>query len=52
MRFMMLLKADNRTEAGVLLDGVGRQPGSTGATVPFQNGKAVVTDGAFAETKT
>lgn len=73
MRFMMLLKADKTTEAGVLptradlevmgkfneelikagvlLDGAGLQPSSKGAKVTFQNGKAVVTDGPFAETK-
>ena len=73
MRFMMLLKADKRTEAGtlptredleamgrynealvkagVLLDGAGLQPSSKGARVTFQNGKAQVTDGPFAETK-
>jgi hypothetical protein len=73
MRFMMLLKADKVTEAGVLptredlevmgkyneelvkagvlLDGVGLQPTSKGAKVTFQNGKAQVTDGPFAETK-
>ena len=73
MRFMMLLKADKTTEAGVLptredleimgkyngelvkagvlLDGAGLQPSSKGAKVTFQNGKAHVTDGPFAETK-
>ena len=73
MRFMMLLKADRTTEAGVLptredlevmgkyneelvkagvmLDGAGLQPSSKGAKVTFQNGKAQVTDGPFAETK-
>jgi hypothetical protein len=73
MRFMMLLKADKNTEAGVLptrkdlevmgkyneelvkagvlLDGAGLQPSSKGAKVTFQNGKAQVTDGPFAETK-
>jgi len=73
MRFMMLLKADKTTEAGVLptrkelevmgkyneelvkagvlLDGAGLQPSSKGAKVTFQNGKAQVTDGPFAETK-
>jgi hypothetical protein len=73
MRFMMLLKADKTTEAGVLptkedlevmgkyneelvkagvmLDGAGLQPSSKGARITFQNGKAQVTDGPFAETK-
>src|SRR6185295_4475172 len=73
MRFMMLLKADKTSEAGVLptrkdlevmgkyneelvkagvlLDGAGLQPSSKGAKVTFQNGKAQITDGPFAETK-
>ena len=37
-------------KAGVLLDGAGLQPSSKGAKVTFQNGKAIVTDGPFAET--
>jgi hypothetical protein len=73
MRFMMLLKADKTTEAGVLptkedlevmgkyneelvkagvmLDGAGLQPSSKGARVTFKDGKALVTDGPFVETK-
>ncbi len=73
MRFMMIVKADRITEAGVLPtgkdlevmgryneelvkagvlpDGTGSQPTSKGARVTFQNGKAQVTDGPFAETK-
>jgi hypothetical protein len=73
VRFMMLLKADANTEAGmlpthhdlevmgkyneelvkagVMLDGAGLQPSSKGAKVTFQNGKSLVTDGPFAETK-
>ena len=73
MRFMMLLKADKTTEAGVLptkedleimgkyneelvkagvmLDGAGLQPSSKGAKVTFKDGKPLVTDGPFAETK-
>ena len=38
-------------KAGVMLDGAGLQPSSKGAKVTFQNGKAQVTDGPFAETK-
>jgi len=38
-------------KAGVLLDAAGLQPSSKGAKVTFQNGKAQVTDGPFAETK-
>jgi hypothetical protein len=73
VRFMMLLKADTRTEAGVLpthkdleamgkyneelvkagalLDAAGLQPSSKGAKITFQDGKALVVDGPFAETK-
>jgi hypothetical protein len=38
-------------KAGALLDGAGLQPTSKGAKVTFDNGKAQVTDGPFAETK-
>jgi hypothetical protein len=38
-------------KAGALLDAAGLQPSSKGAKVTFQNGKAHVTDGPFAETK-
>ncbi len=73
MRFMMLVKADSRTEAGalpsredlevmgkyneelvkagVLLHAEGLQPSSKGARVTSSNGRTVVTDGPFAETK-
>ena len=73
MRFMMIVKADKRTEAGempsegdletmgkynqelidagVLVDAAGLQPTSKGARVGLKNGKVVVTDGPFAETK-
>ena len=73
MRFMMIVKADRRTEAGVLptqedfavmgkynerlikagvlVDAAGLQPTSKGARVTSQNGKIVVTDGPFVETK-
>jgi len=73
VRFMMIVKADKRTEAGempseqdlaamgkynqelldagVMVDGAGLQPSSKGARVAFKDGKAVVTDGPFAETK-
>jgi hypothetical protein len=73
VRFMMIVKADKRTEAGempsekdlatmgtynqelidagVMVDGAGLQPSSKGARVGLQNGKLVVTDGPFAETK-
>ena len=73
MRFMMIVKADKRTEAGempseqdlatmgkynqelldagVMVDGAGLQPSSKGARVGYKDGKVVVTDGPFAETK-
>ena len=38
-------------DAGVLVDGAGLQPTSKGARVGLKNGKVVVTDGPFAETK-
>jgi hypothetical protein len=37
--------------AGALVDAAGLQPSSKGAKVTFQNGRAIVTDGPFAETK-
>jgi hypothetical protein len=38
-------------DAGVMVDGAGLQPSSKGARVGLKNGKVVVTDGPFAETK-
>jgi len=38
-------------DAGVMVDGAGLQPSSKRARVAFKDGKAVVTDGPFAETK-
>jgi hypothetical protein len=37
--------------AGVLVDGAGLHPSSKGARLGFKNGKRVITDGPFAETK-
>lgn len=37
--------------AGVLIDGAGLHPSSKGARLSFKNGKRVITDGPFAETK-
>jgi len=37
--------------AGVMLDGAGLQSSAKGARVAIRNGKAIVTDGPFAETK-
>jgi hypothetical protein len=38
-------------KAGVMLAGEGLQPSSKGARVKFSEGKRIVTDGPFAETK-
>jgi len=74
MRFMVIVKADQTSEAGVLPDekiltemgkfneellkagvmlaGEGLQPSSKGVRIKFQpDGKKIVTDGPFAETK-
>jgi len=73
VRFMMIVKADKQSEAGVMpteqelatmgkynqqlidagvmVDGAGLQPSSKGARVGLKNGRVVVTDGPFAETK-
>ena len=73
MRFMILIKANKDSEAGVMPDsdiltrmgnfneelvkagvmlaGEGLQPSSKGARVKFSDGKAIVVDGPFAETK-
>jgi hypothetical protein len=73
MRFMVIRKADEETEAGVMptealvtammkyndemvkagvmLAGDGLQPSSKGARVKFSDGKPVVIDGPFAESK-
>lgn len=42
---------DELIKAGVLVDAAGLQPTSKGARVTFQNGKPIVTDGPFPETK-
>ena len=54
MRFMVLLKADKNTEAGVLpstelLAGEGLQPSSKGARIKFSGGRRTVTTGPFPE---
>ena len=73
MRFMIIVKANKDSEAGVMpsekmltemgkfneelvkagvmLAGEGLHPSSKGARVKFSDGKHVVTDGPFAETK-
>lgn len=73
MRFMVLVKANKESEAGVMpnqeiiaamekynqelikagvmLAGEGLRPSSKGARVKFVEGKQIVTDGPFAETK-
>ena len=38
-------------EAGMMLDGMGLHPSDKGARIQFKNGKPVITDGPFAETR-
>ncbi|HVK99104.1 MAG TPA: YciI family protein [Dongiaceae bacterium] len=38
-------------KAGLMLDGMGLHPSSAGAKIQFQNGKPIITDGPFAETR-
>lgn len=38
-------------KAGVMVDGMGLKPSSYGARVQFKDGKPLITDGPFAETK-
>ena len=47
----MLKYNEELVKAGVLLDGGGLKPSSTGARVQFSGPKRTVTDGPFAETK-
>jgi hypothetical protein len=47
----MLKYNEELVKAGVLLDGGGLKPSSTGARVQFSGDKRTVTDGPFAETK-
>jgi hypothetical protein len=73
MRFMMIVKANENSEAGklpseelfaamtrfneelmnagALIELAGLHPSSKGARIQFSNGKRVITDGPFAETK-
>src|SRR2546426_8185179 len=51
MRFMILVKANKNSEAGVLLAAEGLQPSSKGARVKFSGDKRTVIDGPFAGTK-
>lgn len=51
MRFMILVKANKDSEAGVLLAAEGLHPSSKGARIAFSGGKRTVTAGPFAETK-
>ena len=51
MRFMMLVKANKDSEAGVLLALDGLHPPSMGARVTFPGGKPRVIDGPFPEAK-
>ena len=51
MRFMIIVKATEESEAGVMLAGEGLQPSSKGARVHFSGEKRTVTDGPFTESK-
>ena len=51
MRFMVLVKADKDSEAGVMLAGEGLHPSSKGARVKFSGEKRTVIDGPFTEVK-
>ena len=51
MRFMVIVKADKNSEAGVMLAGEGLHPSSKGARVRFSGDKRTVIDGPFTETK-
>jgi hypothetical protein len=52
MRFMVIVKATEDTEAGVMLAGEGLHPSSRGARVHYDaEGATTVVDGPFAETK-
>ncbi len=46
-----MVKADERSEAGVLLEAEGLHPTSKGARLTFSRGKPTVTDGPFPETR-
>jgi hypothetical protein len=47
----MIRYNEEMLQAGVMLQGVGLQPSSKGSRVKFSNGKPIVMDGPFAETK-
>ena len=47
----MMKYNEEMTNAGVMLSGDGLQPTAKGARIKFRNGKPIVTDGPFAETK-
>jgi hypothetical protein len=47
----MMKYNEELVDAGIMLDGQGFQPTSKGARIEFGNGKPIVTDGPFAESK-
>jgi hypothetical protein len=51
MRFLILVKATQDSEAGVLVDASGLQASSKGWRINYSGGKRSVVDGPFAETK-
>ena len=51
MRVIVLVKASEESEAGVMLAGEGLHPSSRGKRIGFDGDKRTVIDGPFAETK-
>src|SRR6266542_3952000 len=51
MRFIVMVKANKDSEAGVMLAGEGLQASSKGARITYSGSKRTVRDGPFAETK-
>jgi hypothetical protein len=51
MRFMVIVKANKDSEAGVLLAGEGLQSSAKGKRVWFSRANRTVIDGPFTETK-
>ena len=50
MRFMIIIKTDKNTEAGIMQAGEGLHPSSKGARVKFSGSKRTVVDGPFPAT--
>ena len=51
MRFIVMVKGDKDTEAGVMLAGEGLHPSSKGARIRYSGNQRTVIDGPFAEAK-